>query len=176
MIRMLSSNFNPRTPRGVRLDPLGGHLMIRYISIHAPRGGCDGVTSDNTTNSNHFNPRTPRGVRRARTVYKNKRFYFNPRTPRGVRPTLKGLVEDLDTFQSTHPAGGATQSTTNSPFNSAISIHAPRGGCDCVQRMHRRRDPISIHAPRGGCDRASVCVNDFRIYFNPRTPRGVRQR
>ena len=33
---------------------------------------------------------------------------------------------------------------------------------------------ISIHAPREGCDVASWSPRRARIYFNPRTPRGVR--
>ena len=36
----------------------------------------------------------------------------------------------------------------------AISIHAPREGCDTGPQIHdRRQGGISIHAPREGCDR-----------------------
>ena len=35
----------------------------------------------------------------------------------------------------------------------AISIHAPREGCDTGPQIHdRRQGGISIHAPREGCD------------------------
>ena len=35
---------------------------------------------------------------------------------------------------------------------------------------------ISIHAPREGCDRPCCTSETGRRYFNPRTPRGVRRR
>ena len=55
-------------------------------------------------------------------------------------------------FQSTHPARGATRCTCASGGPSQISIHAPREGCDLVLAV-------------------LVAVS---LYFNPRTPRGVR--
>ena len=59
-----------------------------------------------------------------------------------------------------------------------ISIHAPREGCD--RRRHRlcgSSRVISIHAPREGCDFPDLAHNVvYMKHFNPRTPRGVRQR
>ena len=53
----------------------------------------------------------------------------------------------------------------------AISIHAPREGCDTGPQIHdRRQGGISIHAPREGCDvglRPRVRAGGD---FNPRTP------
>ena len=57
-------------------------------------------------------------------------------------------------FQSTHPARGATPLRPPAPPPTWISIHAPREGCD--GNAGRR--------PGFAC-----------LYFNPRTPRGVRQ-
>ena len=78
---------------------------------------------------------------------------FNPRTPRGVRHVMACPL----------------------PFSHAISIHAPREGCD------RRLDDgclygrqISIHAPREGCDPHCWAIAFAKPDFNPRTPRGVR--
>ena len=174
-------NFNPRTPRGVRL----------YISGRAPRY------------ISNFNPRTPRGVR-LRTVSGEGVCIgnFNPRTPRGVRLDYLNEFNRWIEFQSTHPARGATrkagvcmgyelifQSThpargaTTAPMLTRcplkISIHAPREGCDGFNRTsaptvfqfqsthpargatpHRRQfqayQRISIHAPREGCDLVSL--------------------
>mgnify|MGYP001753709864 CR=1 FL=1 len=56
-------DFNPRTPRGVRLSCI---IDARYIL--------------------NFNPRTPRGVRPGRNMCSMEACDFNPRTPRGVRP------------------------------------------------------------------------------------------
>ena len=82
----LPKNFNPRTPCGVR--PVIPHLnkLHFFISIHAPRVGCDRPISGWDSVSVHFNPRTPCGVRRWAssepvTLFPN----FNPRTPCGVR-------------------------------------------------------------------------------------------
>ena len=154
--RYLRDNFNPRTPRGVRpLTRFNLHFVIT-ISIHAPREGCDRPPRPSPRISADFNPRTPRGVR-----------------PRRTGPAIPG---------------------------DEISIHAPREGCDAAgRRGGRRRITISIHAPREGCDLTASAVAspaaEFQsthpargathrssgrlpagLNFNPRTPRGVRQK
>ena len=80
--------------------------------------------------------------------------YFNPRTPCGVRRS----------------------STLVSQPSHAISIHAPRVGCDrrcCDDRLSHERFQ-STHPVRGAtwpaCSRPGSSAN-----FNPRTPCGVRQ-
>ena len=79
------------------------------ISIHAPREGCDWITSAPAT----------------------KEFdNFNPRTPRGVRQFHQPSYSATGGFQSTHPARGATSTSNSSRARIAISIHAPREGCD----------------------------------------------
>ena len=63
VVSSASPDFNPRTPRGVRL------VLI----------DCRGKIAN-------FNPRTPRGVRLIKAAYTAAlAVYFNPRTPRGVR-------------------------------------------------------------------------------------------
>ena len=108
-----SSNFNPRTPRGVRPDcPAPGREPNRFQSTHPSRGATcqlDGLCFRDPD----FNPRTPRGVRlrRLRLWLRRMKFqsthpsrgattrpacpscpfrYFNPRTPRGVRRQDRG--------------------------------------------------------------------------------------
>ena len=125
--------FNSRTPGGVR--PLlarrrthsngfqfthpgrgatdGGRLgkQRRGVSIHAPREGCDLRLWYSLRTLRSFNSRTPGGVRRAvRLSVIAFCSCFNSRTPGGVRPT---------TYYATSSAG------------QAVSIHAPREGCDC---------------------------------------------
>ena len=126
-----------------------------YISIHAPREGCDGPRYRSHGGALRFQSTHPaRGATgRFRTGALFPR-YFNPRTPRGVRRIGYGGVY----------------------IPCDISIHAPREGCDCAERcgyalwhLHfnprtprgvRRFDhmivnilgTISIHAPREGCD------------------------
>ena len=190
-------DFNPRTPRGVRLfkttyttpdvsfqstHPARGATVLiarpgihPLISIHAPREGCD---------------------RRSGRRFPCRRN-FNPRTPRGVRHRAIGAWQAELEFQSTHPARGATPSKIGDRGHNRISIHAPREGCDAQLRpqseghivisIHAPREGcdldtsrgctqggISIHAPREGCDRERARSVGGGGDFNPRTPRGVR--
>ena len=123
-----------------------------------------------------FNPRTPRGVRRLAPVCSRYLQNFNPRTPRGVRPynylklrtsvfisiraPLAGCDIQTDNggeftnpFQSAHPSRGATRNDLFDTISTEISIRAPLAGCD--------KNMI-------------IACEDFKINFNPRTPRGVR--
>ena len=125
-----------------------------YISIHAPREGCDWWWKMVCSYRCHFNPRTPRGVRPRGNGNASKRTTnFNPRTPRGVRR------------RTTFP-------TSRSP---AISIHAPREGCDSkIRRFNIINKNFNPRTPRGVRLRTTMLCTGAN-HFNPRTPRGVRQ-
>ena len=70
----LLTDFNPRTPRGVRRPGAGRLHHQMPISIHAPREGCDGIgVPAGHDPLLHFNPRTPRGVRQ-QTLPKSREF------------------------------------------------------------------------------------------------------
>ena len=79
--------------------------------------------------------------------------YFNhaPRMGSDNRPPYYALYYII--FQSTLPAGGATE------------IYAQ--GTD--------KDDISIHAPRRGSDLANIITGEILENFNPRSPQGERQ-
>ena len=82
-----------------------------------------------------------------------ERHHFNPRTPCGVRHQPGHVFRTSPTlFQSTHPVRGATGASPNAILPPAISIHAPRAGCDDNTRLSTSSGTISIHAPRAGCD------------------------
>ena len=124
--------------------------------------------------------------------------HFNPRTPRGVRLCVGAQYCPVRPFQSTHPARGATFTspflfqvpgnfnprtprgvrpgpTATAVVVAAISIHAPREGCDYKREGVPCFDyEISIHAPREGCDFHRFAICTYLHHFNPRTPRGVR--
>ena len=151
---LVCGNFNPRTPRGVRLGP---GAIVRPgsldISIHAPREGCDSSPSS-VDRWNEISIHAPReGCDRISVFLLGGFTNFNPRTPRGVRPSYccqfqayqcisihaprEGcdLVSDgaevlRAIFQSTHPARGATGRGSSRRYFPGISIHAPREGCD----------------------------------------------
>ena len=102
------TDFNPRTPCGVRRLPIEGLTEAANISIHAPLAGCDGLTTEQATET----------------------YNFNPRTPCGVRPQRWSTPSKTLTFQSTHPLRGATPVFLCDVVALVISIHAPLAGCD----------------------------------------------
>ena len=195
----LISDFNPRTPCGVRPAPF--RKPRRRMLNFNPRTPC-GVrpgTGDAVPDHQDFNPRTPCGVRlwtrlHSRSVTcisihapragcdsdpasrPSHRAHFNPRTPCGVRrcrsrPTRRSRR----TFQSTHPVRGATRSRAEDQAGQDISIHAPRAGCDAARRT---LSAVSAHFnPRTPCGvrRRPPAPSPAPPYFNPRTPCGVRR-
>ena len=109
LARMSSGNacFNSRTPCGVRLwycimwarggrfqftHPVRGAtyvpyrlLIPNYVSIHAPRAGCDCQVWISIFSLVRFNSRTPCGVRQFDNCFTCFSGCFNSRTPCGVR-------------------------------------------------------------------------------------------
>ena len=103
---------------------------------------------------NDFNPRPPRGGRRRQFFLILAAVHFNPRPPRGGRPFCCFCSDfQIDSFQSTPPARGATGDLMAALLTSL---------------------GISIHAPREGGDAKSTKSNSNDLYFNPRPPRGGR--
>ena len=129
------------------------NVLSRKISIHAPRERCD---------------------RRAVPVPLSA-TYFNPRTPREVRHICLPPFVMPVTFQSTHPARGATGINIWDSNGHMISIHAPRERCDSGMCRDCSAARISIHAPRERCDACGPYTRRAALHFNPRTPREVRR-
>ena len=108
---LLWDYFNPRSPWGgsdppVPLFPKGS----KGISIHAPRGGSD-----------------------AGTMARSMILIISIHAPRGGSDMTKFLViKSVTRFQSTLPAGGATNAFDILSSKIRISIHAPRGGSDDI--------------------------------------------
>ena len=102
-------NFNPRIPYGMRLEVRIIIAIVRVISIHASRMGCDPSPSQCADSvcisihasrmgcdcgrcrlrgfACHFNPRIPYGMRRDALDLLRLTHDFNPRIPYGMRPT-----------------------------------------------------------------------------------------
>ena len=58
----------------------------------------------------------------------------------------------------------------------AVSIHAPRVGCDITRATKVETETVSIHAPRVGCDIVTHApTTSSAPSFNSRTPCGVRR-
>ena len=157
LVTVLSAmtDFNPRTPCGVRLIRLFPAASTPpFQSTHPLRGA---------------------------TLYQCNNAWPHM----GFQSThpLRGATDGAPTsavagsFQSTHPLRGATPGTRAWRRCCRISIHAPLAGCDLVQlqcnlriRLFQSTHPlrgatpclhistftgeISIHAPLAGCDAA----------------------
>ena len=147
--------FNPRAPRGARLEagplsrpatwfqstrPARGATRIlfcsssrRCVSIHAPRAG-----RDQTAQACHLRPHVSIHAPRA------GRDHFG-RTPATLRRV------------SIHaPRAGRDIDQRNDSADSAVSIHAPRAGRDSPPAASPRCTSVSIHAPRAGRDRVRL--------------------
>ena len=149
---------------------------LSQISIHAPRAGCDHQTASKG-HSEAISIHAPRaGCDLGRKACPARTVHFNPRTPCGVRQPRAPATGATYLFQSTHPVRGAT-------IISLIVLRAhvdfnPRTPCGVRRRMVTKyvlEKAISIHAPRAGCDRSGFCDRPRRCHFNPRTPCGVRR-
>ena len=77
-------------------------------------------------------------------------------------------------FQSTHPLRGATGYKIYFDISQIFqSTHPLRGATHCFLTL-KGNVFISIHAPLAGCDNLGGGVIGHLLYFNPRTPCGVR--
>ena len=198
--RLDSTNFNPRTPHGVRLlafvicsipnrrfqstHPSRGATRrcphaprICQISIHAPLTGCDILLLCPTGKYCPISIHAPlTGCDTSVSGKIARILYFNPRTPHGVRHCDTDSVKYLATFQSTHPSRGATHDRVQYVKRFDISIHAPLTGCDTSRRTYpvdvRDFNPRTPHGVRHG---STTDLSAGSVHFNPRTPHGVRQ-
>ena len=146
-------HFNPRTPCGVRRAKRVVVPPTIFISIHAPRAGCDARLPEERWKdiiSIHA-PRAGCDTSRA-TSFARHRPYFNPRTPCGVRLALPRTQYCRPQFQSTHPVRGAT--TT-------------RGFRRAVARFQ------STHPVRGATPSRAPPVISFRIFQSTHPVRGA---
>ena len=193
--------FNPRTPCGVRPSASIAALSAAEISIHAPRVGCDGNPVSRRTLlviSIHA-PRVGCDLNLYSALSVLFLAFQSTHPVWGATEDALEEVIHLLEFQSTHPVWGATLHhgqlkgecvyfNPRTPcgvrrvpaqaliVHKAISIHAPRVGCD-VPHGHVLEPVggISIHAPRVGCDTGTKLRTTWMMNFNPRTPCGVRR-
>ena len=127
--------------------------LSQFQSTHPVRGATRLDNIYNTAGLVFQSTHPVRGATQDRPHDRPLPSYFNPRTPCGVRQETE--------------APGKTRD--------AISIHAPRAGCDNMGSMPLlQASRISIHAPRAGCDSVPPKAKSASRHFNPRTPCGVR--
>ena len=124
-----TSGFNSRTPGGVRHTKRKTRQRRELFQFTHPGRGATRRRSRRSSIDASFNSRTPGGVRRLQCRYHWCQESFNSRTPGGVRLS--------------HVGGGEAVK--------AVSIHAPREGCDKSKTSGRTFDPAFqfTHPGRG---------------------------
>ncbi len=106
----------------------------------------------------------------------NALLNFNSRTPRGVRQRCR-LVKWCKIRISTHAPHAECDTDAWAVYENTnnISTHAPHAECDVIGiNPSTKRKNISTHAPHAECDLSRIVSITFMLYFNSRTPRGVR--
>ena len=146
--------FNPRSPRGLRPYYIWANWEELGISIHAAQEGCDIECKHFSEGAvGNFNPRSPRGLRQYGNIYKciiAKQFQS---TQPKRAATFSGLLHLLMAiFQSTQPKRAATWNLPGGKTAVLISIHAAQEGCDNKNLLTNIAGNISIHAAQEGCD------------------------
>ena len=154
------ADFNPRTPGGVRLYTVVSPVFVLYISIHAPRVGCDFHSIYLCKDICDFNPRTPGGVRLPAIIVAIPTRPISIHAPRvgcdgddarynvavidisihaprvGCDTTLPRPNRYQNKFQSTHPGWGATCMTVMFGLNPIFQSTHPGWGATRRQRVH----------------------------------------
>ena len=191
-----ATNFNPRSPNGLRrttaIDGLSERLFqstqpewaatVPYcwhcgavmISIHAARMGCDVIADDLTESQINFNPRSPNGLRQnLKTVY-HRHIYFNPRSPNGLRLEMRADEMTRKYFNPRSPNG--LRQKTLPVFIHWCKFQSTQPEWAATSNILSMREiiVISIHAARMGCDPFVLKVPPQPLYFNPRSPNGLR--
>ena len=131
-IRCNCTDFNPRSPRGLRLpscfayacftlvfqstQPKRAATSVSFFLSPAapifqstqPKRAATCCAACCPLIPRHFNPRSPRGLRQNCMFAYAVSYYFNPRSPRGLRQYFSLSRTDAPIFQSTQPKRAAT--------------------------------------------------------------------
>ena len=99
---------------------------------------------------------------------------FNPRTPYGMRRLTNFNKDSRGKFQSTHPLRDATKLCENGFYVNVISIHAPLTGCDKKKMLIGQKYIYFNPRTPYGMRLTSISINNVDNDFNPRTPYGMR--
>ena len=149
--------FNSRTPGGVRrrstlpydqdaefqfthpgrgaTASASARFFCTWVSIHAPREGCDKKFLCHTLIIMRcFNSRTPGGVRLEDEYHHYCEHRVSIHAPReGCDYRFNPFRLLAYQFQFTHPGRGATVLSSEVSQADKVSIHAPREGCDLLK-------------------------------------------
>ena len=123
-----------------------------------------------------FNPRSPYGERPIPSSPRSVRSYFNPRSPHGERRYVHGQPWRRHAISIHAPRRGSDSGQLcTSGIHQKFQSTLPAGGATNQMQEAGRGDTISIHAPRMGSDLPHLAFPMRISNFNPRSPQGERQ-
>ena len=169
-----SGNFNPRSPWGERHgDGQRGAIGVD-ISIHAPRGGSDVLIPQTARGATHFNPRSPWGERPIPWTVSSGRSRFQSTLPvGGATSDFNRFGQMANHFNPRSPWGERLGGNQGRSTGGVISIHAPRGGSDCLPKnsssAHSR---FQSTLPVGGATPSSRLCGFAYLQFQSTLPVG----
>ena len=151
--------------------------MPEHISIHAPLAGCDVRLRQDAGGAGEISIHAPlAGCDDREPAAAHRGTVISIHAPLAgcdvLRNVLRNAVDDISIHAPLAGCDGGISIQGHLPH---ISIHAPLAGCDWRRPDRNRCHCISIHAPLAGCDKMDAALFAVTMYFNPRTPCGVRQ-
>ena len=192
------AQFQSTHPAGGATGIRDGTIIANIISIHAPRRGCDRpatVPHQHLRISIHA-PRRGCDILRG-CVPQGCRSISIHAPRRGCDLTRPSQDSEKSTFQSTHPAGGATkQDWKKTESSDHFNPRTPQGVRPPLQCSKSHLQNFNPRTPQGvrrstlittnritgfqsthpaGGATPSVLKRRLTRHFNPRTPQGVRR-
>ena len=118
-------------------------ILVSGVSIHAPREGCDPLEMQ--------------------LMQANAEFQF-------THPGRGATAQDPHDyrhgkFQFTHPGRGATFHRSPGRCSCQFQFTHPGRGATGSIPFHAVRVAVSIHAPREGCDKVEAICSEFMRWF-----------
>ena len=153
---------------------------LQYISIHAAQqGGGRSVLLFASRPLSYFNPRSPRGLRRCAGHSVSVAFVvFQSTQPKRAATYEAPLLDDkLERDFNPRSPRGLRLHFSLSPFcPPKISIHAAQEGCDGVARFSSASPTSTFQStqPKRAATLSLHYPSLYLVYFNPRSPRGLR--
>ena len=144
------TEFQSTLPRGERLFPAMFHVLVIFISIHAPARGATFSHTSIVDCFCRFQSTLPRGERLISYILFSASLIFQSTLPRGERQIMQQKSVSCNQFQSTLPRGERLYQSECLFLYICISIHAPARGATLSWKRWIRHYHISIHAPARG--------------------------
>ncbi len=192
----MSSNFNPLSPCGERLQtckarkrpyrfqstlPMRGETVtdrldrIRSpISIHSPHAGRDIRKYCIIIGIINFNPLSPCGERRRRRKHVANAKNISIHSPHAGRDAIIFCKYTHEIISIHSPHAGRDSRSDHADSQVRISIHSPHAGRDFEVKHLYLPSYISIHSPHAGRDWFHFSPSYIVCYFNPLSPCGER--